>query len=492
MYGIDPQDGLLVAHNDDLVRWVERDGEPVIATEPGSSWWFGWPAPYDPFTLPAATPPAGAVVIDYTQRRLLWIHGWLVQRGSVDPARTSILGHSMGSAGATALAKAHPGVFGSCTIFNNGGEGPSADVIGQTLLGRPQDALATNLTGPGGGPVPVPALFDLVTPIHGSGTLPFFRVFHGKNDTNPTMEWDAEVVAQYAAADSLGYGMHLYWDERPHGPSPEHPGHWAAGEGQDLQTERDNVHYQERYRADRSFPAFFDHRVQAGARDPGAGDPDSGDPWGTWGGYHDWEPGSVVDEPGWWEATIFLTGLSDWPVDNCPLDSLVCDLTVGRPRQFQPDPGELVAFEQVDLGTGAVLRTGQVIATPRGRVRVPDVVTYRDPRRTQIRLWRPALTGLGGAQVPAPPAALTVAPNPFNPRTTVRFAVPRPGPVRLTVHDVRGRRLATLVQGRRAAGEHAVRWDGRDERRRPVASGTYLIRLQAPGAEAASALTLVR
>lgn len=73
-------------------------------------------------------------------------------------------------------------------------------------------------------------------------------------------------------------------------------------------------------------------------------------------------------------------------------------------------------------------------------------------------------------------------PNPFNPTTTIRFQLPATGPVELAVFDVRGARVAGLVAGARAAGEHAVVWDGIDDLGRPVASGVYLYRLRAPDA----------
>ncbi|MFN2370381.1 MAG: FlgD immunoglobulin-like domain containing protein, partial [Candidatus Krumholzibacteriia bacterium] len=76
------------------------------------------------------------------------------------------------------------------------------------------------------------------------------------------------------------------------------------------------------------------------------------------------------------------------------------------------------------------------------------------------------------------PAGLVVrlAPNPFNPRLTVDFVQERAGPVRATVHDLRGRRLAVLVDGHRESGSHEIAWDGRDERGRAAAAGTYVVR----------------
>ena len=70
-------------------------------------------------------------------------------------------------------------------------------------------------------------------------------------------------------------------------------------------------------------------------------------------------------------------------------------------------------------------------------------------------------------------------PNPFNPVTEIRFELPRDESVTLSIYDVRGRLVRTLVGGARPAGLHRTRWDGRDERGIPVASGVYLYRLQA-------------
>ena len=72
----------------------------------------------------------------------------------------------------------------------------------------------------------------------------------------------------------------------------------------------------------------------------------------------------------------------------------------------------------------------------------------------------------------------SVAPNPFNPATTIRFLLGAEGPVFLAVHDVTGRRVRLLSHAVLAAGDHAVRWDGRADDGRPAASGVYLISLQ--------------
>lgn len=77
--------------------------------------------------------------------------------------------------------------------------------------------------------------------------------------------------------------------------------------------------------------------------------------------------------------------------------------------------------------------------------------------------------------------ALAASPNPFNPATVLSFDMPRRGAVDLAVHDVAGRRVATILTGTLPAGPHEVRWDGRTDDGGRAGSGIYLVRLVAPG-----------
>jgi hypothetical protein len=69
-------------------------------------------------------------------------------------------------------------------------------------------------------------------------------------------------------------------------------------------------------------------------------------------------------------------------------------------------------------------------------------------------------------------------PNPFNPTTTIRFAVPQAGPISLMVYNVLGQQVRILAQGNISAGYHDVVWDGKDDRGMTVQSGVYFYRLQ--------------
>ncbi|MFQ5636761.1 MAG: FlgD immunoglobulin-like domain containing protein [bacterium] len=70
-------------------------------------------------------------------------------------------------------------------------------------------------------------------------------------------------------------------------------------------------------------------------------------------------------------------------------------------------------------------------------------------------------------------------PNPFNPTTTIQFDLPRQSEVTLSIYNLNGQLVRTLVAGKFTAGNHSVVWDGRDARARQVTSGLYVTRMQA-------------
>jgi hypothetical protein len=69
-------------------------------------------------------------------------------------------------------------------------------------------------------------------------------------------------------------------------------------------------------------------------------------------------------------------------------------------------------------------------------------------------------------------------PNPFNPATTIRFAVQEPARVKLQIFNLRGELVRTLADGELSRGLHEKRWNGRDNAGRQAASGLYFYRLQ--------------
>ncbi|HKW13914.1 MAG TPA: T9SS type A sorting domain-containing protein, partial [Candidatus Krumholzibacteria bacterium] len=87
---------------------------------------------------------------------------------------------------------------------------------------------------------------------------------------------------------------------------------------------------------------------------------------------------------------------------------------------------------------------------------------------------------------------LRTYPNPFNPQVQISFVNPSRGMVNATVHDVSGRRVATLAARVLEAGSHTLVWNGEDEKGSPSASGVYFLRLRAGAQSATTKLVLVR
>ncbi len=78
-------------------------------------------------------------------------------------------------------------------------------------------------------------------------------------------------------------------------------------------------------------------------------------------------------------------------------------------------------------------------------------------------------------------------PNPFNPQTTIRYAVPVSAPVSLKVYDLMGRRVAVLVEGHRSTGWHTVSFDASS-----LASGVYFYHLRTEGANRTRSMLVLK
>jgi len=99
-----------------------------------------------------------------------------------------------------------------------------------------------------------------------------------------------------------------------------------------------------------------------------------------------------------------------------------------------------------------------------------------------------------GTEAPASaaPLALSAQPNPFNPKTTIRYTLPEAGAATLAIYDVSGRRVATLADDFHAAGEHSLNWDGSDADGRALGSGLYLALVESAGRTQSEKLVLMK
>ena len=109
---------------------------------------------------------------------------------------------------------------------------------------------------------------------------------------------------------------------------------------------------------------------------------------------------------------------------------------------------------------------------------------------SQIAAFYDVISGIGKRSDAALPAEFDLAqnfPNPFNPSTTIRFALPAPGFVMLKIFDVLGREIATLVRERVSAGEYSVAWNAAG-----CASGVYYYKLEAANSVMVKKMILLR
>jgi hypothetical protein len=83
-------------------------------------------------------------------------------------------------------------------------------------------------------------------------------------------------------------------------------------------------------------------------------------------------------------------------------------------------------------------------------------------------------------------------PNPFNPATELHFELAKAQRVQLDIFDVRGQRVRTVFDETRAAGRHAVVWDGQDDTGQPVGSGVYFVRMRGADYQNVGKLTLLK
>ena len=70
-------------------------------------------------------------------------------------------------------------------------------------------------------------------------------------------------------------------------------------------------------------------------------------------------------------------------------------------------------------------------------------------------------------------------PNPFNPSTTLRYELPEDGLVNVTIYDMMGRQVSTLLSSHQTAGYKSIQWNATNDFGKPVSAGVYLYQIQA-------------
>jgi len=83
-------------------------------------------------------------------------------------------------------------------------------------------------------------------------------------------------------------------------------------------------------------------------------------------------------------------------------------------------------------------------------------------------------------------------PNPFNPITSLRYDLPEDGLVNITIYDMMGRIVKTLVNSSQTAGYKSIQWNATNDRNEPVSAGLYLYTIQAGGFRQTKKMVLLK
>ncbi len=108
---------------------------------------------------------------------------------------------------------------------------------------------------------------------------------------------------------------------------------------------------------------------------------------------------------------------------------------------------------------------------------------YQDPTATLYRYDCFDTGPTSSVDTPSLVQGVKAYPNPFNPTTTFSYSQRSPGWTRLEIYNLAGQRVRTLVDGKQAAGNHTITWDGRDSVGRVMPSGVYFSRILRPAGQ---------
>ncbi|MGE5682166.1 MAG: FlgD immunoglobulin-like domain containing protein, partial [Bacillota bacterium] len=129
----------------------------------------------------------------------------------------------------------------------------------------------------------------------------------------------------------------------------------------------------------------------------------------------------------------------------------------------------MVGLEPVSNGTVASINFA--LKNKEARAELAGTISLNDAPES-------ALSKIGVKQVPAQFELSQNYPNPFNPTTTVKYSLAVDTKVTLSVYNMVGQKIRTLVDGQQESGYYSINWDGTNELGQKVASGIYIYRLE--------------
>ena len=201
-------------------------------------------------------------------------------------------------------------------------------------------------------------------------------------------------------------------------------------------------------------------------------------------------------------AGLALTGVAGDPIGdgltyllnsaNQPYPDGATPLGTGAVASVQYNSNPTLYKGVISWDSGGLAASSKVVYMAHGIEGITNATT-RNTIIQRVIDWFALTTG-----VPSPSGAPTIGslspnyPNPFTPNTRIPYSLREQGQVRLTIYDVSGRLVRELVHGDRPAGNQVAEWDGRDAAGKPLGSGIYYYRIEAPEFEATRSMVLVK
>jgi predicted outer membrane repeat protein len=189
----------------------------------------------------------------------------------------------------------------------------------------------------------------------------------------------------------------------------------------------------------------------------------------------------------WWEANG--SGMSlvvDHPIG---VEAIELKITLNDDNPVVVSADGMVVYRQVgstlDIALARSSDENQTMFTlqhPSTRMTEPSIQSASVNEGTiPVEISRPLSFALGQN-----------VPNPFNPQTAIRFTIPAPTRVQLSVFNTHGQIVRNLIDTDMSLGSHSVMWDGRDATGRAVSSGVYVYRLTTGNETKARRMVLLR
>ena len=198
-----------------------------------------------------------------------------------------------------------------------------------------------------------------------------------------------------------------------------------------------------------------------------------------------WDPNSIVLPDN--RIRIFTMNQHGHPVPPAvPKGTIYSFTSNDHGVTFIQDPDYRLRFDDYDEFEVISLNDPKVILLPDGRYRMYVASMIRTGQGNNDIKWSiisattsPSVLVETKPKIPSIFYLFQNHPNPFNPVTSLRYDLPQDGIVNITIYDMLGRIVKTLVNGSQTAGYKSIQWNATNNLGEPVSAGMYIYMIQA-------------